>query len=142
MRRRIDLSARVDVDEGVAAVGVEIRQRQYVVLHVCAAEHLLGLERQLGCQVVLGKLEVAGHVDLANLEDRAFVDVHRDADLVAMAGDYGVADMDLQVAVIVVKSGQAIGVLLQLGTVERAGVEEAAEQIMLARFHQPAQLAR
>ena len=50
--------------------------------------------------------------------------------------------MHLQVAVVVIKSGKTVDIFLQLGAVERAGVEEAAQKVMLARRHQPAQPAR
>ena len=141
MRHRVDLGARVDVDEGVAAVGVEIRQRQHVVLHVGAAEDLVGLERELGGQFAFGKFQVAGDVDRADLEDRTLVDRDRDDERIAVAGDGGFADMNVQVAVVVVEGGHAVDVFLQLVAVERAGVEEAAQQIMLARLHQSAQPA-
>jgi len=141
MRQGVDLGPRIDVDERVAAVGVEVRERQHVVLHVGAAEDLVGLERELGSQVALGKLQVAAHADLAHREDRAFVDGHRDDDRIAVAADRGVAYMHLQVAVVVVERGHAVDVILQLGAVECAGVEEAAQNIMFARLHQPSQPA-
>ena len=85
-----------------------------------------------------GKFEIAGYADATDLEDRTLVDSYRDDERIAVAGDGGVADMHVQIAVVVVEGGQAVDVFLQLVVVEHAGVEEAAQQIMLARLHQSA----
>jgi hypothetical protein len=142
MRLRVDLRAWIHVDERVAAVGIKIRKRQHVMLHFSAAEDLVGLERGLGGQLVLGELEVAGNADLADFEDRTLIDRHRDDNRIVMTGNGGIADMHLQIAMVVVEGGYAVAVVLQFRPVQRAGVEEAAQQVTLARLHQTAQSAR
>ena len=130
------LCARIDVDVGVAAVGVEIRERQHLPLQRRAAEQLPALHRQQPAQFVARKLQVAFDLDPADPVGRALVDRDYDRHMPAAAHDLRRRDLHVQVAVVVVKRGQPIDVLLQLLLIERAPSGDPAQQLAVSfRLH-------
>src|SRR5579885_3459970 len=78
MRRRIEPGARIDIDERVAPVRVEIGQGQHVMLHRGALETLARLDGQQRQELAARKAEVSGDRDPAKPVRLAFIDLEQD----------------------------------------------------------------
>ena len=125
---RIERGLGLHVDEGVAAIGIEIRQRQHVMLQGRAPELVTrfdGYERgQFGARI----FQVAGDIDAADLKDRSLIDGDRQLEPLGYASDDGLSDMDVQIAVVVVEGCDAIGIVVELFLVEHARAGDQAQQ--------------
>ena len=130
------LRARIDVDVRVAAIRIEIRQRQHLPLQRRSAEQLPALHRQLLAQFAARKLQVAFDIDPADAVRRALVDRYHDRDFLAVADYLRRRNLHVQVAVVVVKGRQPIDVLLKFLRVERAPSGDPAQQLAVgSRLH-------
>ena len=108
-----------------------------------AAEQLAALHGELFAQFAARELEVALDIDSADAIRSALVDHERHGDLVAVAIDPGVLDLDAQIAVVIVIRGQPIDVFLKPLLIERAPSGDPTQQaaVSLGRDRR-AQLSR